>query len=155
MIALRVSDESQFVTVASPAYLTNRDLPKTPHDLRNHNCIRAKLPDGTFFGWEYKNKGKSVRPTVTGSLTVDEIDLVIRGALDGVGVAFVLYDFVSQYIEEGRLIRLLDAWLPKFSGFYLYHSSRRQVTPPLQALIGFLKVESRKKRQARKLSALA
>jgi len=31
------------------------------------------------------------------------------------------------------------------SGFFLYHSSRRQMTEPLRALIDFLKTETRRR----------
>jgi hypothetical protein len=36
----------------------------------------------------------------------------------------------------------LEDWAPRLSGFFLYHSSRRQVTGPLQAFITFLKAEA-------------
>jgi len=42
-------------------------------------------------------------------------------------------------IAAKRLVPVLEDWAPRISGFYLYHSSRRQVPPALQALIGFLR----------------
>jgi hypothetical protein len=42
-------------------------------------------------------------------------------------------------------VLLLEAWSPRLSGFYLYHSSRRQVTPALQAFIDFLKAEAKRR----------
>jgi hypothetical protein len=32
-------------------------------------------------------------------------------------------------------------WSPRLSGYFLYHSSARRVTPPLRAFIDFLKAE--------------
>ena len=42
------------------------------------------------------------------------------------------------HIAEGRLVPLLGDWSPRLSGFYLYYSSRRQVSGPLRAFIEFL-----------------
>jgi DNA-binding transcriptional LysR family regulator len=47
MIAMRVMNEARFVVVASPKYLARHPAPRTPEDLRHHNCIRSMLPNGT------------------------------------------------------------------------------------------------------------
>jgi DNA-binding transcriptional LysR family regulator len=71
-------------------------------------------------------------------LTVNDTELMIRAALDGVGVAYMLDYQVRPWIEAGKLIRFLEAWSPRFPGFYLYHTSSRQVPPALRAFIDFL-----------------
>ncbi|HEY6631933.1 MAG TPA: LysR substrate-binding domain-containing protein [Rhizobiaceae bacterium] len=47
--------------------------------------------------------------------------------------------FVAQYLEDGRLVRVLDSLCKPFSGFFLYHPGRRHTPPALRALIDFLK----------------
>lgn len=42
-------------------------------------------------------------------------------------------------IATGRLEQVLDDWSQPYPGAFLYHPSRRQVPPPLQALIAYLK----------------
>jgi DNA-binding transcriptional LysR family regulator len=100
------------------------------------------LPNGTIFGWEFHKGSRSIQAKVEGTLTVDDIDLSIRAVLDGIGLAYLLFDYVALDIAKGRLVPLLEDWSPKLSGFYLYYSSRRQVTAPLRALIEFLKTEA-------------
>jgi DNA-binding transcriptional LysR family regulator len=143
MVAVRISDEMRLCAVAAPDYLESCPAPKTPRDLKTHNCIRARLPNGTIWGWQFEKKGKSLRVAVDGSLTVNEIDLVIRAVLDGAGIAYLLRNYVEHDIAGGRLVSLLDDWLPRLSGFYLYYSSRRQVPAPLQIFIDFLKANLR------------
>nr|WP_281015719.1 MULTISPECIES: LysR substrate-binding domain-containing protein [unclassified Mesorhizobium] len=46
---------------------------------------------------------------------------------------------VQPWIEKGRLVRFLEAWSPRFPGFYLYHPSRRHVPPALRAFIDFVR----------------
>jgi DNA-binding transcriptional LysR family regulator len=145
MIAIPVMGEARFLVVAAPAYLARHPLPKTPRDLKAHDCIRNRLPNGAIFGWEFERNGKKVRAEVEGRLIVNDIDLSIQAALDGMGLAYLLYDYVASQIASGRLVPLLEEWSPRMSGFFLYHSGRRQITGPLRALIAFLKAEARRR----------
>jgi DNA-binding transcriptional LysR family regulator len=145
MIALRVMDEARFLVVASPDYLARHPAPKVPRDLQHHDCIRNRLPNGTIFGWQFEKNGKAVQASVGGRLIVDDIDLSIRAVLDGVGLAYLLYDYVSQPIAEGRLVPLMEDWSPRMSGFFLYYSSRRQLNGPLQAFIAFMMDEAKRR----------
>lgn len=145
MIAMRVMGEARFVVVASPKYLAKHPAPKKPKDLQNHNCIRGRLPNGTVFGWEFQKKNRRVHAKAEGNLIVDDIDLSIQAVLGGVGLAYLLYDYVAADVARGRLVTLMEDWTPSLSGFFLYHSSRRRVTPALRALIDFLKAESKER----------
>jgi DNA-binding transcriptional LysR family regulator len=75
-------------------------------------------------------------------LIVNDIELSIRAVRDGLGLAYLLYDYVAADLKAGRLVPLLEDWSPSLSGFFLYHPNRRQVIAPLQALITFLKAEA-------------
>ncbi len=142
MIAMRVMGERHFLVVASSDYAARHPRPETPRDLRHHDCIRNRLPNGAIFGWDFEKNGKVLHINVEGRLIVNDIELSIRAVHDGLGLAYLLYDYVAADLKAGRLVPLLEDWSPRLSGFFLYHSSRRQITGPLQALITFLKAES-------------
>jgi DNA-binding transcriptional LysR family regulator len=145
MIALRVMDEPKFLVVASPEYLARHAAPKTPGDLQHHDCIRNRLPNGTIFGWQFEKGRRAVQAVVDGRLIVNDIDLSVRAALDGAGLAYLLRDYVEDHLVEGRLVPLLEEWSPRLSGFYLYYSSRRQLGGALQALVEFLLAELKRR----------
>lgn len=145
MVAMRVMREARFVVVASPKYLANHPAPKTPKDLQIHNCIRSRLPNGTIFGWEFQKKNRRVHAKVEGNLIVDDIDLSIQAVLGGVGLAYLLHDYIAADVARNRLVVLMEDWTPSLSGFFLYHPSHRRITPALRALIDFLKAESIKR----------
>jgi DNA-binding transcriptional LysR family regulator len=145
LIAIRVMNEARFVVVATPKYLARRPAPRAPKDLENHNCIRSMLPNGTVFGWEFQKGNRRVHAKVNGSLIVDDIDLSIQAVLGGVGLAYLLYDYVAADVARGRLVTVLEDWTPSLSGFFLYYSNRKQMTPALRALIDFLKIETKKR----------
>jgi DNA-binding transcriptional LysR family regulator len=44
-----------------------------------------------------------------------------------------------RYLDDGRRVRVLDAWCPSFPGFCLYSAGRAQMPLKLFALIDFLK----------------
>ena len=73
-------------------------------------------------------------------MIVDDVDTMIRAAVDGVGLAFVSDERVAPELARGELIRVLDDWCQPFPGFFLYYPSRRQQPAALTALINTLRV---------------
>lgn len=145
MIAMRVMGEARFLVVGSPDYLARYPAPKSPRDLRDHDCIRNRLPNSAIFGWDFAKNGRIVHAAVAGRLIVNDIDLSIRAVLDGLGLAYLLRDYIAADLTAGRLVPVLEDWTPSMSGFFLYHSSRRRTTAPLQAFIAFVKDEAKRR----------
>jgi DNA-binding transcriptional LysR family regulator len=139
MIAVRLGEEIRGVVVAAPDYLARHPRPTTPWDLKTHNCIRFRFPSGVIVPWQFEKKGKAVEVAVDGRLTVNDADVAVRAALDGVGVLYTAFGYVAREIEEGRLVLLLEDWRPRSVAIFLYYPSRRQIAAPLQALIKFLR----------------
>ena len=77
---------------------------------------------------------------MNGPLIVDDVALVLRAALDGVGLAFVAEHQVESHLKNGALIRVLESWCQPYPGFFLYYPSRRQQPPALAALIDVLRI---------------
>jgi DNA-binding transcriptional LysR family regulator len=139
MIAVRVTDDARFVVLASPEYLARHPKPETPHDLQEHNCIRIRTAGGTL-PWQFVVDGKLREFDVSGTVIANQETVLIRAALDGIGLLHYPADYVAPLISEGRLVPLLQAWMPPPSdGFFLFYPSRRQNPAPLQAMIDFLR----------------
>jgi DNA-binding transcriptional LysR family regulator len=144
MIAVRITDNVRYVVVASPRYLERRGPPQTPADLHSHNCIRLRLSAGGLLPWKFITKGKAAEVEVEGSLILDDPQLVVSAALDGIGIAYIDEDYATPMIADRRLVRLLEeAVLPTTDGFFLYYPSRRQNSAALKALIDFLRANLR------------
>jgi LysR family transcriptional regulator, regulator of peptidoglycan recycling len=147
MIATRVTNDMHYLVVASPDYLARRGRPQTPADLHAHNCIRYRLPGGGFIPWIFAAGDKTVEFDVAGSVVVvNDPELVISAALEGVGIAYLYEDYVADLVAEGRLVSLLDkSTLPVTDGFFLFYPSRRQNPAALRALIDFLRLDRARK----------
>jgi DNA-binding transcriptional LysR family regulator len=68
---------------------------------------------------------------------------MLRAALDGAGLAYVMEHSVLEALAAKRLVRVLGAYCPRFPGLFLYHASGKQVPPKLRALIDFLHARRR------------
>ncbi|MBZ9846767.1 LysR family transcriptional regulator [Mesorhizobium sp. CA14] len=140
MVAVKLSDDLRMAAVAAPAYLQDRAIPRRPQDLHLHRCINFQWPGGgDIYRWEFSRGKRSLEIAVKGSLTVNDTELMLNAALGGAGVAYMIDYQVQPWIEQGRLVRFLEAWSPGFPGFYLYHPSRRHVPPTLRAFIDFVR----------------
>jgi DNA-binding transcriptional LysR family regulator len=76
---------------------------------------------------------------VEGQLVFNNLALRVKAALSGCGLACLPEDQVRTHISDGRLIRVLADWCPKFSGYHLYYPSRRQATPAFGLLVDALR----------------
>jgi DNA-binding transcriptional LysR family regulator len=139
MIAVRIGEEIRGVVVAAPDYLARHPRPTTPRDLQTHNCIRFRFPSGVIIPWQFEKKGKQMEVQVEGHLTVNDEELAITVALDGVGVLYTALGYAPTEIKAGRLVPLLEDWRTGSAAFFLYYSSRRQMPLPLQVFIEFLR----------------
>jgi DNA-binding transcriptional LysR family regulator len=141
MVAVKVTAEQRAAVVAAPRYFDSHPRPKTPRDLTAHRCLRYRMgADGPVYRWEFEKRGKPVTVSVSGPVIVSDAEFMIRAALDGVGLAFALEDYVAEHIARGKLVRVLEDWCPPFEGYFLYYPSRRHQPPALQALVNALRV---------------
>jgi DNA-binding transcriptional LysR family regulator len=138
MVAVRLSGDVEMMVVGAPAYFRKFGTPKTPRDLRGHRCINFRWPtDLSFYRWEFERGGEKLEAAVQGPLIVNEPEIAIRAAIDGVGLAYLFEHQIRPWIKARKLAPVLRDWSPPFPGFYLYYPSR-QVSPALRAFIDFL-----------------
>ena len=140
MIAVRVSADLKPVIVGSPSYLNSHGRPKLPRDLLRHRCINFRHGDTGLYRWEFEKGKKSLSIRVDGPLIVDDLELVIRAALDDVGLAYMTEENAAPHLGSGALVRVLEDWCQPYPGFFLYYPSRRQQPAALSALINLLRM---------------
>lgn len=141
MIAVRVSKDHRPAIVGSPAYFESQPKPRLPHDLLRHRCINFRHGAAGVYRWEFEKGRKSLAVTVAGPLIVDDVEILIRAAIDGVGLAFMSEEHAAPHLASRTLVRVLEDWCQPFPGFFLYYPSRRQQPAALVALINALRRE--------------
>jgi DNA-binding transcriptional LysR family regulator len=111
-----------------------------PQDLAGHDSINLRLPTlGGLYAWEFEKDGRDLRVRVEGQLVFNDVRLIRRAAINGLGLAFLFEDQVEPDIAAGRLVRLLENWCDPFPGYHLYYPSRRQQSPAFALLVEALR----------------
>lgn len=140
MVAVRVSPDLRRAIVGAPSYFASHPKPTSPRDVVHHHCIRFRHRGESVYRWELDKGDESLAIAVSGSLLLDEVDLVVQAALDGAGLAWVGEDRVIEHLASGALERVLEEWCPPLPGLFLYYPSRRQHPAALTALIETLRM---------------
>jgi DNA-binding transcriptional LysR family regulator len=138
MIAVRVSRDLRLAIVGSPGYFQSHGIPKSPRDLNDHPCVSIRTPTGAY-RWEFEKGRKSITVSVSGPLLIDDPNMIIQAALNGVGIGVAFEDQVTKQVANKHLIRVLEDWCPPFPGFFMYYPSRRNQPTALTALINTLR----------------
>lgn len=140
MIAVRIGPDLRMAVVGAPSYLRDRPEPKKPQDLIAHNCINLRLATlGGLYAWEFEKDGRELKVRVEGQLTFNGSAQMLKAALGGFGLAYVVEDLAQSYIAKGRLKQVLGDWCQPYSGYHLYYPSRRQPTPAFALVVDALR----------------
>jgi DNA-binding transcriptional LysR family regulator len=92
-----------------------------------------------MFEWLFEQDGKSRQASVDGRVIVNDTDLAVRAAVDGLGIAYTIEALADPFLRSGQLLRVLEDWSPSFEGLFLYYPGHRQVPVALRALIDMLR----------------
>jgi DNA-binding transcriptional LysR family regulator len=140
MIAVRVTGPMKLVVVGAPTYFARRRRPRTPDDLGRHSCVEyRRAADGDVLMWLFERNRKSRRISVHGRVMVNDLNLSLRAAVDGLGIAYATEALAEPFLRSGQLVRVLEDWSPTFEGLYLYYPGHRQVPATLRALIDMIR----------------
>jgi DNA-binding transcriptional LysR family regulator len=140
MIAVRIGPDQRMAMVASPDYLARCGVPTSPQDLSEHQCINLRMQgSGSLYAWELERDGREVRVRVDGQLTFNSSDMIVRAAVAGFGIAFLMEDMMAEHIAAGRLVPVMQDWCTPFPGYHLYYPSRRQPSAAFSLLVDALR----------------
>jgi DNA-binding transcriptional LysR family regulator len=139
MIAVRVMGPMRVAVVGAPTYFAGRRPPRTPNDLAQHSCVQYRRAAGSVFEWPFERNGRSRQIALDGRVMLNDPDLAVRAAVDGLGIAYTIEALADPFLRSGQLVRVLQDWSPFSEGLFLYHPGHRQVPVVLRALIDMLR----------------
>ena len=102
MIAVRVSADQRAAIVGAPRYFEAHPKPKSPRDLTKHRCLNFRHGADETYRWEFDKGKQSLAVAVEGPLVVDDVQLLIRAAIDGVGLSFLMEEHAGSFISPHR-----------------------------------------------------
>jgi DNA-binding transcriptional LysR family regulator len=108
MVAVRVSKDQRAASVGAPSYFASHPRPRSPHDLTAHRCIDFRHGSSGVYHWEFEKGRKSLSVAVKGPVIVDDVEVLLHAANEGVGLAFTLEEHVAPHLASGALVRVLE-----------------------------------------------
>jgi DNA-binding transcriptional LysR family regulator len=146
MIAVRLTPELKWSVLGAPAYFAARGRPRTPEELIGHECIRYRfLTAGSIYRWEFARGGREFSVEARGGVTVNDSALMTSCALKGMGLIYTADLFAARELAAGELEPVLEEFLPKTPGLFLYFPTRTQTQPKLRAFIDTLTAASKRR----------
>src|ERR1700756_2640791 len=140
MIAVRVTGPMKIAVVGALTYFAKRRPPRTPDDLARHSCVQFRqAAEGEVLVWWFERNRKTRRVSVDGRVMVNDPDLAVRAAVNGLGIAYTIEALAEPFLRSGQLVRVLEDWSPSFEGLFLYYPGHRQVPATLRALIDLIR----------------
>ncbi|ATN36888.1 LysR family transcriptional regulator (plasmid) [Rhizobium sp. ACO-34A] len=141
MVAVRITRDLRMAVVGAPSYFADRRQPQTPADLKDHLCLTYKWKStGALYPWRFEGADGAIDVDVKNLLTVNDTELLLSAARQGLGLAYLIEDLAEPFVESEELIRVLEPWCKVFPGFYLYYPERKHMAASVRVFIDFMKV---------------
>lgn len=132
LIVRKVANGRQIV-VAAPEYIEDRGLPIRPSQLKDHDCIAGFAGDfSPTREWPLLAGGTV---SVGGRLACNEIQLMVRGARRGLGLALLPLALVSDDLERGTLVPMLEDSVGQDAPVSIVFADREYIQPKVRAFV--------------------
>lgn len=117
----------------SPSYLAKHGAPKTPDDLKKHNCLvgntqhwRLQFPDGV----------RDIR--IDGTWKSNAGEALVEAAVKGIGLVYISEFYTKEYLDQGELVRVMDDFAVKDMGTWLVYPNREFLPTKVRLLVELL-----------------
>lgn len=128
---------SRLLTVAAPEYLAQHGRPKTPDDLSEHACL-GYSSEVKSSPWQFEVDGKVESFYLPLRLQANNGDALAQAAAQGMGITLLPEFILTEYLAEGKLEILLEAYEPESLGIFAVLPSNRYMPHRIRVLIDFL-----------------
>lgn len=137
LVARKICD-LQRVICAAPTYLARHGIPRTPEDLKQHNCIvintSAKLAQ-----WPFKSGKGQDTISVSGKVSADNAEAVLQLGLAGAGIIRLGDNIIGEELKRGSLVPILtDTHLVEPLPLHAIYPRGRHRSPKVGTMLDFL-----------------
>jgi DNA-binding transcriptional LysR family regulator len=132
LVARKVRDR-RMIVAGSPSYFAKHGRPKTPDDLRRHNCLRLGTMDWRF---AWPDAVRTVR--VRGSWSSDNGRALVAAAVRGRGLVRLTDYYMDAELARGELEIVLADFEPSDTATWLVYPDRQYLPTRVRYLLDFL-----------------
>ena len=123
--------------VATPGYLKKRGRPKTPDDLKKHDCLFFGA-GSTTFPLRLERDQELAQLALPARLLVSDFDIVFAAATAGLGIALLPGFRCVDALRARELERVLREWEPPVTPIHAVYPSTRHLSPKVKSFVDHL-----------------
>lgn len=136
LIARKLTPIKIFVC-ATPQYLKEHGVPKTPRDLENHWCIGDSNMESAY-SWPFIIDGEKIMIKTNGRFSANSVSATRAMALADLGIVTCPDHVVEADVKAGRLVLLLEDYTAFDLGLYALYPHNRHLPVKVRVFIDFL-----------------
>jgi DNA-binding transcriptional LysR family regulator len=136
-MARKIGEDKRLIC-AAPSYLARHGTPRRPEELARHNCIVSR--ERAYLNrWPFKIDGQISEIEVAGRVAINEGEMQMQLALQGIGIARLTRLTLARAIRDGALVPLLgDFSADEPVGIHAVYPHRRHLAAKVPAFVNFL-----------------
>ncbi|WP_199455280.1 LysR family transcriptional regulator [Vibrio owensii] len=139
MIARQLTLPVKEALFASPGYVEQCGLPKTPDDLKQHKLIQYRfISSNQVAPLNLNNQGETITVNMPTALIVNDTDVMIDAAHNGLGIGRIVTPMIEEGFKKGEIVPVLEEYWQPYSGLYVYFHKNTQKAKRVRVLIDFL-----------------
>ncbi len=123
---------------AAPDYLKRNGRPLHPEDLAHHNCLIMRFGGNTDYEWSFDLNGERRAFRIKGNRIGNDGGLIREWCLQGYGVALKSEWDVRADLKAGRLVALLETFVPKPTALQMVYPAGAIQPRRVRAVMDFL-----------------
>ncbi|MGL6027713.1 MAG: substrate binding domain-containing protein [Vibrio sp.] len=140
LVARKVMDVKR-ILVASPDYINRHSAPRNIEQLKQHQCIHYRWPNGVV-DTMWQLSGEEVE--VTGNLNSNSLGVLKQAVLHGQGIGFFPQILLSRELQEGHLVHLLPEYHSAVDKGWLIYPQTKAISHTTRLMIEHLTEEIQK-----------
>lgn len=136
LIATRVGTVRRIV-FATPDYLGRHGTPTHPDDLKDHNLIDPSAL-GPNPHWTFQDNGRSITTHLSPRLQINTNDAIRDQVARGWGISRLLSYQIAPILDDGSVVRLLEAFEPPPLPVHVIHQEGRLASAKVRSFVDFM-----------------
>lgn len=136
LIARRLGTTTRWV-VGSPDYLARRGTPRTPAELREHDCLQFTYQTSGA-SWVFRQDGAEQAVRVSGRMTANTGEALVAAAVAGIGLAWLPDFLVADELRAGRLVALFGEAAESGLAIWAVYPHSRHLAPKVRLFVDHL-----------------
>lgn len=129
----------EFITCATPDYLTRHGTPTHPNDLTLHRCINYfSARTGRIFEWDFSRDGERIVLKLDGHVALNDSDAYRAAGMAGLGIMQVAEVLVKPALDRGALVRILADWQTDPLPVYVMYPQNRHLSAKVRAFVDWV-----------------